>query len=120
MKTLNIREIRRATGLNQHQFWSALGVTQSGGSRYENGRNVPRTVQALVNVTYVHKIDLSKITAANADAVRALLAGKLEPMALQQTAEEVQALLASASQLGERAISLAQRVRVAGTEEHAA
>ena len=31
------REIRRKLGLNQQQFWSKIGVTQSGGSRYESG-----------------------------------------------------------------------------------
>ena len=36
------REIRRKLGLNQQQFWSKIGVTQSGGSRYESGRNMPR------------------------------------------------------------------------------
>ena len=32
-KTSNVRDIRRKLGLNQQQFWSKLGVTQSGGSR---------------------------------------------------------------------------------------
>ena len=40
------REIRRKLGLNQQQFWSTLGVTQSGGSRYESGRNMPKPVTA--------------------------------------------------------------------------
>ena len=31
----NPRDIRRKLGLNQHDFWSKVGVTQSGGSRYE-------------------------------------------------------------------------------------
>jgi predicted transcriptional regulator len=33
------REIRRKLGLNQLEFWSKVGVTQSSGSRYESGRN---------------------------------------------------------------------------------
>lgn len=32
---------------NQSDFWRRLGVTQSGGSRYESGRNVPRVVRML-------------------------------------------------------------------------
>ena len=32
-KIENIRDIRRSLGLNQMEFWSKLGVTQSGGSR---------------------------------------------------------------------------------------
>jgi transcriptional regulator with XRE-family HTH domain len=44
--------LRKKSGLNQQQFWSLLGVTQSGGSRYENGRNIPKPVQILVQLAY--------------------------------------------------------------------
>ena len=47
-KIPNPREIRRKLGLNQQEFWSKIGVTQSGGSRYESGRNIPRPVQILL------------------------------------------------------------------------
>lgn len=33
---------------NQTEFWSRFGVTQSGGSRYESGREVPAPVAILV------------------------------------------------------------------------
>jgi len=58
---IDARGIRRKLGLNQHQFWSRLGVTQSGGSRYESGRNMPRPVQQLLRLVYVEQIDISKI-----------------------------------------------------------
>ena len=64
MKTpekLDVREIRRKLGLNQQQFWSKLGVTQSGGSRYESGRNIPRPVQQLLRLVHVEQIDVSKV-----------------------------------------------------------
>ena len=64
MKTaekINSREIRRKLGLNQQQFWSKLGVTQSGGSRYESGRNMPRPVQHLLRLVHVEQIDIAKI-----------------------------------------------------------
>ena len=32
-KIENIRDIRKKLGLNQMDFWSRIGVTQSGGSR---------------------------------------------------------------------------------------
>jgi predicted transcriptional regulator len=57
----NPREIRRKLGLNQHDFWSKVGVTQSGGSRYESGRNMPRPVRELVRLVHIEHIDLSKI-----------------------------------------------------------
>ena len=59
--TIDVREIRRKLGLNQSQFWSKIGVTQSGGSRYESGRNIPRPVQALLRLVHVEQIDINKV-----------------------------------------------------------
>lgn len=58
---IDVREIRRKLGMNQSQFWSKIGVTQSGGSRYESGRNIPRPVQALLRLVHVEQIDINKV-----------------------------------------------------------
>lgn len=58
---LDVREIRRKLGMNQSQFWSKIGVTQSGGSRYESGRNIPRPVQALLRLVHIEQVDISKV-----------------------------------------------------------
>jgi len=58
---IDAREIRRKLGMNQQQFWSKLGVTQSGGSRYESGRNMPRPVQHLLRLVHVEQIDIAKV-----------------------------------------------------------
>ena len=55
------RNLRQRLGLNQHQFWSAVGVTQSGGSRYESGRGMPRAVSELLRLVHVEGIDLSRV-----------------------------------------------------------
>lgn len=47
-----IKATRKKLGLNQAQFWSPLGVTQSGGSRYESGRSVPPPTLILLNIAY--------------------------------------------------------------------
>jgi transcriptional regulator with XRE-family HTH domain len=47
-----LKEYRRKHNLNQSEFWSRVGVTQSGGSRYESGRNIPRPVQILLQLAY--------------------------------------------------------------------
>lgn len=39
---------RKKENLNQQAFWSRYGVTQSGGSRYETGRNVPKPLAILL------------------------------------------------------------------------
>jgi len=114
---MDVCKLRRELGLNQQQFWSAVGVTQSGGSRYESGRRMPRPVQALVNAVYVHRIDLALLTEGNAPLVRAVLAGQLDDKALQHTAELARELMASAGQLGVKAVDLSAQVRAVKAEE---
>ena len=60
-RVLNPREIRRRLGLNQEQFWTQIGVTQSGGSRYESGREMPKPVRELLRLVHVEQVDLSQI-----------------------------------------------------------
>lgn len=43
---------RKKLMLNQAAFWGPIGVTQSGGSRYESGRNIPKPVQLLLHLAY--------------------------------------------------------------------
>lgn len=68
------REIRRKLGLNQQQFWSKIGVTQSGGSRYESGRNMPRPVRELLRLVHVEQIDIQKVKREDVDIVEYLKA----------------------------------------------
>lgn len=42
------KAMRLKAGLNQADFWNPLGVTQSGASRYETGRKIPKPVQELL------------------------------------------------------------------------
>ncbi|GHU39575.1 transcriptional regulator [Betaproteobacteria bacterium] len=71
-KTNEPREIRRKLGLNQQQFWSKIGVTQSGGSRYESGRNMPRPVRELLRLVHVERIDIQRIRRDDVDIVEYL------------------------------------------------
>jgi len=56
----NPRVIRRRLRLNQQEFWSRVGVTQSGGSRYESGRSMPRPVRELLRLVHIEGIELAK------------------------------------------------------------
>ena len=58
---VNPREIRRRLGLNQEEFWTRIGVTQSGGSRYESGRTMPKPVRELLRLVHVEQVDLSRV-----------------------------------------------------------
>jgi transcriptional regulator with XRE-family HTH domain len=75
---LDVREIRRKLGMNQQQFWSKIGVTQSGGSRYESGRNIPRPVQQLLRLVHVEQIDIAKVRREDFEVVEFLKATEPE------------------------------------------
>lgn len=47
-----IQDYRRKHGLNQTEFWGTVGVTQSCGSRYESGRDIPLPIQVLLQLAY--------------------------------------------------------------------
>jgi transcriptional regulator with XRE-family HTH domain len=56
----NPRDIRRKLRLNQQEFWSRIGVTQSGGSRYESGRTMPKPVRELLRLVHIEGIELNQ------------------------------------------------------------
>ena len=63
-----IKKFRKSQGVNQQAFWKDLGVTQSGGSRFETGRALPRTVNILLNIRLQEpKISREIVTALRQD-----------------------------------------------------
>ena len=56
----NPGEIRRKLRMNQQEFWSRIGVTQSGGSRYESGRTMPKPVRELLRLVHIEGIALER------------------------------------------------------------
>lgn len=51
-KPKTVRDLRKSLNQNQVTFWRDLGVTQSGGSRYENGRTIPKPVLMLIKIRH--------------------------------------------------------------------
>ncbi|MEK7614059.1 MAG: transcriptional regulator [Patescibacteria group bacterium] len=51
-----VKRLRRELKTNQADFWATVGVTQSGGSRYESGREIPKPVRALVRIVHIWKL----------------------------------------------------------------
>ena len=47
-----VRALRRELHLNQYEFWTPFQSTQSGGSRYESGREIPAPLQMLLNIAF--------------------------------------------------------------------
>jgi transcriptional regulator with XRE-family HTH domain len=60
----NIQEHRRKLGMNQSEFWSRYGVTQSGGSRYESGRNMPLPTAILIYLRETGQLTDDQLAAA--------------------------------------------------------
>lgn len=47
-----LKSLRKTLQMNQGEFWSRLGITQSGGSRYESGRQMPKPAMLLMQIAY--------------------------------------------------------------------
>jgi hypothetical protein len=60
----NIQEYRRRLGMNQSAFWGRYGVTQSGGSRYESGRNIPMPTAILIHLRETGQLTDDQLSAA--------------------------------------------------------
>jgi DNA-binding transcriptional regulator YiaG len=48
----SMKRLREKLALNQTAFWSQIGVTQSGASRYESGRNIPLPTRNAIAFIY--------------------------------------------------------------------
>ncbi len=60
------KELRSKMGLTQGGFWAPVGVSQSGGSRYETGRKLPASISTLLHLVHIEGIDLNKLKGAHA------------------------------------------------------
>ena len=58
---MTLHELRVSLGLTQAEFWEGVGVSQSGGSRYELGQPMPQATAELVRLKYVERLDLTAI-----------------------------------------------------------
>jgi transcriptional regulator with XRE-family HTH domain len=73
------KRLREQMGLSQKAFWAPMGITQSGGCRYENGHPMPKPIRILVFVNYVAGL---RLDAGTPDG-----AGRLMRLALLQASE---------------------------------
>jgi len=62
----DLKAFRTKAGLNQLDFWSRYGTTQSGGSRYESGRDMPPPLQLLMRLHLNGVISDDELKAAKA------------------------------------------------------
>ncbi|PXX49020.1 helix-turn-helix domain-containing protein [Aquitalea magnusonii] len=57
--------LRQLLGMSQAQFWSAIGVSQAAGSRYEASGFAPETITHALRLTHVENIDFRTVSADN-------------------------------------------------------
>ena len=57
---------RRNLNQNQSEFWARYGLSQSGGSRYESGRKLPKPVRLLIAMELGLSLDDANILLAKA------------------------------------------------------
>ncbi|GGY06960.1 helix-turn-helix domain-containing protein [Paludibacterium paludis] len=100
------RSLRLQLDMNQQEFWSAIGVTQSGGSRYENDRRIPRPVMELLRLRYQLGIPLEGVTQENASIIRAIASGEMNTDSLRRNVERIQAVLTASESLAQEAAKL--------------
>lgn len=60
------KELRSKLGLTQGEFWAPVGVSQSGGSRYEAGRKLPASISTLLHLVHIEGIDLGRLKGQHA------------------------------------------------------
>lgn len=58
--TDNPKATRLKHKLSQTKFWGRIGVTQSAGSRFENGRKLPKPVKTLMRLAYAPSSEATK------------------------------------------------------------
>lgn len=66
------KQLRIAADLTQKEFWASLGLTQSGGSRYENENSIPKPIRILIFAVYVAGIRIDAETQPGADQLKRL------------------------------------------------
>ncbi len=80
IKADELRKYRRSKRESQGLFWSRFGVTQSRGSRFEKGAEIPRPVAILLEL-YLNGVltdgDLGPARTYQASATRAINVGAI-------------------------------------------
>lgn len=63
------RALREKSGKSQKEFWQSVGITQSGGCRYEGGAVIPKPIRQLLFIFYVAELKINTSTEDGAQAI---------------------------------------------------
>jgi predicted transcriptional regulator len=70
---------RKSLGRNQGDFWKLFGATQSGGSRYETGRAMPKSIAMLITLHALDMVTEDQLAQANRIVADKANASAVEP-----------------------------------------
>lgn len=73
-----VKELRHHTLKTQHEFWGQLGLTQSGGWRYENDTPIPQPMQKLIILRHALGDEFEAAIERGVKELRAI-AGTIKP-----------------------------------------
>jgi len=68
---VKLTKLRQKAGLSQSEFWERVGITQSGGSRYEKGQLVRKPLRMLLTMAYGSPKDRERVVQQLAKSGRA-------------------------------------------------
>lgn len=106
------KQLREKAGETQAVFWKAVGLTQSGGSRYESGLTIPKPVRQLLYIRYVAGLKLDTTTTEGCERIKRL--SDLAASELAPKKEKIGKALNSAM----KSIKSASRDLAGAAEEH--
>jgi transcriptional regulator with XRE-family HTH domain len=70
---VNPKDLRIANDLTQQEFWEKVGITQSGGSRYETGdRTIPNSLAQILRLTYIEHVNLEDVSRDSVEVAKLL------------------------------------------------
>ncbi len=90
------KALREKAGMTQKAFWNSLGLTQSGGSRYEQGHPIPRPVRILIFTMYVSGLKVDASTKEGVDGLSRL--AQLQASEVARESERIGAKIMDAMQ----------------------
>lgn len=64
--------LREQANLTQKAFWNSVGLTQSGGCRYEQGQSIPRPIRILIYTIYAAGIRIDATSEAGTSELQRL------------------------------------------------
>lgn len=67
-----VRALRLSLGMSQTTFWARIGVTQTGGARYEATGKMPLIIASLIRLLYIEGIDISRIRKSDWQVIKYL------------------------------------------------